>query len=106
MSILFTLTLAVAATPARPHHNHLHRNPAPYRGAQLYSLAARRRFQAYLRLRLLEMHLEGLDRARAVIEHRLDVDSLIPRRDMGPGMAGKQNPELVEPASEEPQGLR
>ncbi len=77
MSILFTLTLAIAATPSptqRPHH----RTTAPYRGEALYAVAARRRFQHYLRFRLLEMKLMGLDRARAVIEHRLDVDSLLP----------------------------
>lgn len=77
MSILLTLTLAVAATPSPPHRLR-HHTVTPYRGEALYSLAARRRFQHYLRFRLLEMKLMGLERARAVIEHRLDVDSLLP----------------------------
>jgi hypothetical protein len=31
----------------------------------------------YLRLRLLELREEGLDRARAAIEHRLSIDDLL-----------------------------
>lgn len=42
----------------------------------LYSYRARRRAQAYLRLRLLELREADLDRARAVIEGRLGVDDL------------------------------
>ncbi len=45
---------------------------------ELYSLRARRRFAAYLRLRMLEWREEGLDRAAAVVEHRLSVDALVP----------------------------
>jgi len=44
----------------------------------LYSLRARRRFASYLRMRLLELRKEGLERAADVIEHRLPVDALPP----------------------------
>ncbi len=49
------------------------------RPEELYSLRARRRFAAYLRLRLLELRSEGLSRAADVIERRLPVDDLIPK---------------------------
>jgi len=45
----------------------------------VYSLRARRRFAAYLRLRLLEMREAGLERAANVVEHRLPVDTLLRR---------------------------
>jgi hypothetical protein len=47
---------------------------------QLYSLRARRRFAAYLRLRLLELREAGLERAAAVIERKLPIDVLVPKR--------------------------
>jgi hypothetical protein len=63
----------------------------------LYSPRLRRSAVMYLRLRLLELREEGLDRARAVIEHRLTIDDLLseparpagkatarPRRNVGP----------------------
>jgi hypothetical protein len=50
--------------------------PAPPRPETLYSIRARRRAQALLRLRLLEMREAGLERVRAVIERRLPIDSL------------------------------
>jgi hypothetical protein len=43
----------------------------------LYSPRARRATITYLRLRLLELREEDLDRARAVIERRLSVDELL-----------------------------
>jgi hypothetical protein len=43
----------------------------------LYSLRARRRFAAYLRMRLLELRAEGLERAADVIRRRLPVDTLL-----------------------------
>ena len=55
------------------------RRVAPAGPDQLYSLRARRRFAAYLRLRLLEMREAGLERAAAVVEHRLPVDALLPK---------------------------
>ncbi len=45
----------------------------------LYSLRARRRFAAYLRMRLLELREEGLERAADVIERRLPIDTLVPK---------------------------
>jgi hypothetical protein len=46
---------------------------------ELYSLRARRRMAAYLRLRLLEWREEGLERAAAVVERRLPIDALVPK---------------------------
>jgi hypothetical protein len=43
----------------------------------LYSPHARRLIQAYLRLRLLELREEDLDRVRAVIEGKLRLDDLL-----------------------------
>lgn len=43
-----------------------------------YAVRTRRRFAAYLRLRLLELRKAGLERAAAVIERRLPVDALVP----------------------------
>lgn len=51
--------------------------PRP-RSDELYAPRARRRFAAYLRLRLLEMREAGLVRAAAVVERRLPVDALVP----------------------------
>lgn len=45
-----------------------------------YALRARRRFAAYLRLRLLEMREAGLERAAEVVERRLPVDDLVGKR--------------------------
>ncbi len=43
----------------------------------LYSARARGRFAAYLRMRLLELREEGLERAAEVIRRRLPVDTLL-----------------------------
>jgi len=51
---------------------------APVRAEELYSLRARRRFAAYLRLRLLEMREAGLERAAEAVERRLPADALVP----------------------------
>jgi hypothetical protein len=54
------------------------RPPATPLGApELYSLRARRRFASYLRMRLLELRAEGLERAADVIQRRLPVDTLL-----------------------------
>ena len=45
-----------------------------------FALRARRRFAAYLRLRLLEMREAGLERAAAVVERRLPIDTLMGKR--------------------------
>jgi hypothetical protein len=42
----------------------------------LYSLRARRLVMGYLRLKLLELRENDLDRARAVVEGKLGVDTL------------------------------
>jgi|GEM_PF-2104927 hypothetical protein len=51
-------------------------DPAAKLSDRLYSLRERRRIQAILRLRLLELREAGLERVRSVIERRLPVDSL------------------------------
>jgi hypothetical protein len=45
--------------------------------ASLYSPHAQRLIRSYLRLRLLELREQELDRARSVIEGRLGVDDLL-----------------------------
>jgi hypothetical protein len=57
-----------AGTPAQAA------TPSP---ATAYTLRERRRVQAILRLRLLELRLAGLERVRAVIERRLPIDTLL-----------------------------
>jgi hypothetical protein len=44
---------------------------------ELFSLRARRRFAAYLRMRLLEMREAGLARAADAVERGLPVDDLL-----------------------------
>ncbi len=68
---------ATAGSHPRAAHTLLQRSHADS-AEELYSLRARRRFAAYLRLRMLEWREEGLDRAAAVVEHRLSVDALVP----------------------------
>jgi hypothetical protein len=46
-------------------------------GDSAYSRSARRRYASYLRLQLLELRLRRLERVRAVIEQRLDVNRLL-----------------------------
>ena len=48
--------------------------------ADLYSARARRRFAAYLRLRLLELREARLERAAQAVERRLSIDDLIRHR--------------------------
>src|SRR5471032_1308017 len=69
--LLLALAQASAASP-RP-------SPAPRASghSELYSPRVRRTTQNYLRLRLLELREADLDRARAVIEHRLDIKALL-----------------------------
>jgi hypothetical protein len=67
---------------ARAHRG---RERRPTRGAapsgELFSLRARRRFAAYLRIRLLEMREAGLERAAEAVERRLPVEELLdPKR--------------------------
>lgn len=94
---LATLTLAtlapalpppapcVGAAPARSASaaHRPKRHPAGPRAvavspsADLYSARAKRRMASYLRMRILELRVAGLERAADVIEHRLPVDALL-----------------------------
>jgi predicted signal transduction protein with EAL and GGDEF domain len=68
-----------AALPVRPavhRRRSLEERQLPH-ADDLYSLRARRRFAAYLRMRLLELREAGLERAANVIEKRLPVESLL-----------------------------
>ncbi|HXP94086.1 MAG TPA: hypothetical protein VN905_11515 [Candidatus Binatia bacterium] len=76
---LLLLLLAGALQPAgaRRHAHAVRTRAAPAaEGSSLYSLRERRRIQAVLRLRLLEMREAGLERVRSVIERRLPVEAL------------------------------
>ena len=80
--LVFLMLLAPLAMPGRADEQGkpARRQPAEKSTAQrlgLYSPRVRRSTITYLRLRLLELHEEGLDRARAAIERRLSVDELI-----------------------------
>jgi len=84
---LAALTLSAQAPEPSPRPakllqtKHAPRSPTTASSSDLlYSLRARRRFAAYLRLRLLELREAGLDRAAAVIEHKLPVADLVPKR--------------------------
>jgi hypothetical protein len=69
------------ATPASPKPSPIPRRslePDRTRAEALYSLRARRRFAAYMRMRLLELRSAGLAHAADVIEHRLSPDGLVP----------------------------
>jgi len=85
----FVTLLAISVAPAAPADGGLsssaHPSPPSARGghaiaSDAYALRARRRFAAYLRLRLLEMREAGLQRAADVVERRLPIDTLIPQR--------------------------
>ncbi len=73
------LTLSPASPSPEAHPRRApaaHARPAP-RVADLYSLRARRRIANYLRMRLLELREERLDRAADAIERRLPPDVLL-----------------------------
>jgi hypothetical protein len=67
------------ATVARPAWQHdpaaLERRFGPV--GDLYASRAKRRIASYLRMRLLELRLRGLERASEVIGHRLPLDVLL-----------------------------
>lgn len=80
--ILGTLTLAAVSACAgvafpSPVPSKRPIAPIVHRRVEIYSVHARHRLQALLRLRLLELHEANLDRARAVVEHRLDLKDLL-----------------------------
>jgi hypothetical protein len=73
------LTLSAASPPPGGQAKRtpaVQRHAAP-RVADLYSLRARRRFANYLRMRLLELREERLDRAADAIERHLSPDVLL-----------------------------
>jgi len=74
---LFALSPPVAAAPTGPVRPRPSPTPHAAERAALYSPRVRRTTQNYLRLRLLELREADLDRARAVIEHRLDMKALL-----------------------------
>jgi hypothetical protein len=83
LTLLASAEPAYAATHRGPHSPHR----APHRLSiaqrlDLYSPRVRRATITYLRLRLLELREEDLDRARLAIERRLSIDDLLtpPRR--------------------------
>ena len=71
------LTLSARTAPATASAKASPPPPRTVRAGELYSLRARRRFAAYLRMRLLELRAQHLDRAADAIEHRLSVDELL-----------------------------
>ncbi len=73
------LTLSAASPPPEGHPKRapaVQRHTVP-RVSDLYSLRARRRFASYLRMRLLELREERLDRAADAIERHLSPDVLL-----------------------------
>jgi len=86
-AMVWALTPSSAATPASPAPARVVRAkhpPAPTKPppvavstSDLYSARAKRRVASFLRMRLLEMRLRSLDRAAAVVEHRLSLEELL-----------------------------
>ena len=86
LALFVTLALETPSAPApSPSHGAAHAAPhdkppvpaLPAHVNDLYSRHARARIASYLRLRLLELHEEHLDRAAEVLRHRLSVDALL-----------------------------
>lgn len=74
--LLLWLLIGLQPAGARRHAHPRAAVPTPRPSDPLFSLRERRRVQAVLRLRLLEMRAAGLERVRSVIERRLQVESL------------------------------
>jgi hypothetical protein len=88
----FLLGLVLSAPAVRIYAAQQENAPKPHSSPrsssaaiELFAPRVRRSTQTYLRLRLLELREEDLDRARAAIERRLSVDELL----MGAG-GGRQ----------------
>jgi len=84
MTLVLTLAILESRPTASPHPLPAAAHHAPAGGntrapasAELFSLRARRRFAAYLRMRLLELREEGLDRAAAAVERSIPVQELL-----------------------------
>ncbi len=78
-------TLAMEGPPRRRHSASTlapRRRPPLAEPAELYSPRARRRIAAYLRMRMLELRIEGLDRAAGVIEGRSPLRTLFEDNDV------------------------
>jgi hypothetical protein len=70
---------AASPRPGRPapHARPLSAAETAVSAGDLYAARAKRRIASFLRMRLLELRLRGLDRAAAVVEHRLPLDELL-----------------------------
>jgi hypothetical protein len=79
---------ATSIAPRQPHHQASRRHPAGLgRQLDLFAPRVRRSLAVYLRLRMLELREEDLDRARLAIERRLSIDDLLagpPRKRLPP----------------------
>lgn len=78
--LLTALTLATSADAESSARIRSRPAPTPASAAaraELFAPRVRRSTQNYLRLRLLELREADLDRARLIIEHRLDIDALL-----------------------------
>ena len=90
LPVFVTLAAVTLSTPSPPagaatEPPHPHAAPSSAQAPrltldpnELYSARARRRIASYLRLRLLELREESLERAAEVIRRRLPVDTLLP----------------------------
>jgi hypothetical protein len=80
LAVFATCALTAPSTPRPPSPRPIVRAvPRPAHSSDLYSQRARRRFAAYLRLRLLELREAGLERAARAVERRLSIDDLLRR---------------------------
>ena len=70
-------TGAASANAAPPTAPALERAADTQARIELYAPRVRRSTVMYLRLRMLELREEGLERARAAIERRLSIDDLL-----------------------------
>jgi len=66
-----------AKAPSTRPHSPTRRTVEAPPSSDLFSLRARRRFAAYLRMRLLEMREAGLARAADAVERGLPVEQLL-----------------------------
>ena len=97
--VLFLLFLPFGAAGSAAAAADAARVPVPTADTQaridLYAPRVRRSTVMYLRLRLLELREEGLERARAAIERRLSIDDLLaepPRPPHPDDLRGRPHP--------------
>lgn len=82
VATLASLTLLPAPSPSpaphpKPSPPAVRRPAVAIAPGDLYAARAKRRLASYLRLKLLELREEGLERAAGVIEGRLGIDALL-----------------------------